>query len=501
MARELRGAPAVTVAALTGVVMGGGWVVDHFNIVSAQGTAIASGSAAALGLVWAGVRGADGRRKAAAVVGRVTEERDRLYRALEDVSASIAVGREQIAWAADQAAQGRFPDQAESRKPHETGELPVDVVTGVRFALENAWQAVLLAAKEQHRALTPEAELADLSRSIAPRLQALVTRGIAVIEQVERSVEDPDLLHQLFRVDHLLAQMRRAGESLAVLGGSTPPRRAAPVLVATALRQAVGEIEHYPRVRIAQPHQQSQPVALPGYVSPGVVHLLAEIMDNAARYSTDNVEVHTRHVTDGLVIEVLDRGTGMSDQRRDALNALLAAPESVDRREHVRRGQIGLLVAALLARRHNIGIHLRPNVVGGTHAIVVLPGNVLLRPEAKPADVTAELRMPIAEGASHHPPAAPVPRVPGTTPGGLPIRGRGAAPEPAEGTSEAASEEKDAEGRPLLIKRSAAPQLRVPPAPSPLPPEQERRTAGTPTADLMARFTSRQGPGPGTTNN
>ncbi len=485
---------------LASVVLGGGWLVDHFSVAPTQSAAITAGSAVALVLVWAGLRGADAHRKATALVGRVSDERDRLRRALEDVSATVAVGREQIAWAAEQAAQGRFPSHAAPQMPQATGDVPADAVAGLRFALEEGWRAVMLAAKQQHRAFTPEAELADLSRSIAPRLQALVNRGIAVIEQVERSVEDPDLLHKLFQVDHLLAQMRRAGESLAVLGGSMPPRAAAPVLVATVLRQAVGEIEHYPRVRIAQPRQRSHPVALPGYVSPGVVHLLAEIMDNAARYSNDNVEVHTRHVADGLVIEVLDRGPGMSDLRRDALNDLLAAPESADRRTRVRDGQIGLLVAALLARRHHIGIHLRPNVVGGTHAIVVLPGSLLLQHEARLTDAaegTAELRRPGGVGHSRQPLPAPTQSETGTTAGGLPVRVRGAASAPAgQGPSEASSPESHAGGRPRLIRRSSAPHLRMPSTPPPSASEQTQGTAAGPTADFMARFASRQGPGP-----
>ncbi|MET9879146.1 ATP-binding protein [Actinacidiphila glaucinigra] len=402
----------------------------------------------------------------------------------------VAVGRKQVSWAVEQASHGQFASGEPATTPMDAGDPCTDVLTNLQFALAEGWLAVLRAAEQQHQALAAEAELADLARSITPRMQSLVNRGIALIERVERSVEDPDLLHELFQVDHLLTQMRRAGESLAVLGGSTPPQHAQPLLVATALRRAVAEIEHYPRVRIAQQRQPSRPFALPGYVSPSVVHLLAEIMDNAARYSTDKVEVYTTEVRGGLLIEVLDRGGGIPDHKRAVLNDLLARPEAADRRARVRDGQIGLLVAALLARRYRIDVQLRPSLWGGVQAIVAIPEALLLQHEAEQVDVTAELRRPATAaatpslpGSSSLPSGPPAPR--------LPRRGDASsshvAAQPPSGRQ--TPEVTGGEGhRPPLARRSSVPQEQVPSRPAPAP----HGTAGAPAHDFMAQFTARE---------
>ncbi|WP_326581672.1 hypothetical protein OIE69_43660 (plasmid) [Actinacidiphila glaucinigra] len=404
----------------------------------------------------------------------------------------VAVGRKQVAWAVEQASQGQFASGEPATAPMGAGDPCTDVMAHLQFTLAEGWQAVLRAAEQQHQVLAAEAELADLARSITPRMQSLVNRGIALIERVERSVEDPDLLHELFQVDHLLTQMRRAGESLAVLGGSTPPQHAQPLLVATALRRAVAEIEHYPRVRIAQQHQPSRPFALPGYVSPSVVHLLAEIMDNAARYSTDKVEVYTTEVRGGLLIEVLDRGGGIPDQKRSALNDLLARPEAVDRRARVKEGQIGLLVAALLARQYRINVQLRPSLWGGVQAIVAIPEALLLQHEARPVEATAELRLPAS--------AAPQPSLLGVSPPGQaaagPPRRHSASSSRIASEPPSAPETPEATGRdgrrPPLVRRSSVPQERVPLRPAPAP----EGTAGAPAHDFMARFAARETPGP-----
>ncbi|MEU1622371.1 ATP-binding protein [Streptomyces sp. NPDC005722] len=480
---------------MTSAAVGGGWLADSLSIAPAPVAAAASGALVLAVGVWACIRRLEARNRTADHIGRLTCERDLLHQALQDAADTVAVGRRQVAWAVEQAAQGQFASGEPAIAPVDSGDLCTDVPANLRYALAEGCRAVLRAAEQQHQAWTAEAELADLSRSITPRMQSLVNRGIALIERVERSVEDPDLLHELFQVDHLLTQMRRAGESLAVLGGSLPPRDAQPLLVATALRRAVAEIEHYPRVRIAQPHQPSRPFALPGYVSPSVVHLLAEIMDNAARYSTDKVEVYTTQVRGGLLIEVLDRGGGIPDHKRAVLNDLLARPEAVDRRARVRDGQIGLLVAALLARRYRIDVQLRPSLWGGVQAIVAIPEALLLQHGAEPVDATTELRLPA--------PAAPQPSPLGSSsvtsrqpapPPRLPRRGD-ASSSPGASPPPSGRQTPDATGsdghRPPLVRRSSLPQERVPPRPAPAP----QGTAGTPAHDFMARFAARE-PGP-----
>ncbi|WP_176743556.1 sensor histidine kinase [Streptomyces agglomeratus] len=250
--------------------------------------------------------------------------------------------------------------------------------------LTEARHTVISAAAHQRGMLSEQADLAEIFKSIAPRLQSLVERCLDVISAVEKGVADPELMHELFRVDHLVTQMRRAVESLRVLGGSVPSRDSAPVLVVTAIRRAVAGIPKYQRVRLALSHETA---LLPGYVSPNVVHLLAALMENATSYSSDPVEVYTHRVDGSVVIELLDRGTGIPQEKLGALNRLLAAPEKEDARSHLREGQIGLLVAALLAKRHDITIQLRPNLVGGTQAIVVIPQALLVAQEEQQPDI------------------------------------------------------------------------------------------------------------------
>ncbi|MEU0215052.1 ATP-binding protein [Streptomyces sp. NPDC006265] len=357
------------------------------------------------------------------------------------------------------------------------------MVAALQHAQVEAWQAVLAAAAHQHRLLNDQAELAEIFRSIAPRLQALINRTVAVISAVERSVEDPDLMHEIFGVDHLVTQIRRAVESLAVLGGSTPTRDAEPVLVATALRRAVQEIPDYQRVRVAIPKQR---LALPGYVSPNVVHLLAELMENATKFSSTKVEVHTTHVPGGLAIELLDRGAGMSDRKRAQLNQLLKAPETADPRGRLRDGQIGLLVAALLAQRHKIDIHLRPNVMGGTHAIVVLPDELLVAPKDEQPGAS-RIAEPPPRPVSQ--PIGPAPSAPlaGRARSGLPRRLPQGRPQGHDhhGLPVEPGPDSSAGARPALPRRSEAHRAPEPPA--------QQGPSGHPTSDLMARFNSRTG--------
>lgn len=267
--------------------------------------------------------------------------------------------------------------------------------------------------------------------------------------------------------------MQRSVESLAVLGGATPGRDAGEVLVAKAVRRAVAEIEKYERVRVAQ---VPVPKALPGYVTPAVVHLLAAIMENATSYSTQDVEVHIGYPDTGAaVIEVIDRGIGITSERRSFLNGLLAAPEAADARERLRNGQLGLLVAGRLAQRYGITIQLRPALVGGTHAIVVLPPN-LLAPSQEDQPYLARTQNPAPPGASPRERRGPAPALtqPSSAPAGLPRRVPTIL---AHGTQEP--------GRPKLPRRDTTPTALPQAASAPL---------ASPTGDLMARLNSHTPP-------
>lgn len=480
---DLRLPPAVDGSVLTATAIGGAWISDSLNLLPPV-VAGAAAVTAAGGVVWWMALRNRSVRQAVSEMRQGLAERDRVNEALRRIRAEVEQGRQHIAWAMSAVRRGNLgaghsPPVAASP----SGDLGADVMAALQHAQAEAWQAVLAAASHQHQLLNGQAELAEIFRSIAPRLQALINRTLAVITAVEKSVEDPDLMHEIFGVDHLATQIRRAVESLAVLGGSTPTRDADPVLLATALRQAVQEIPEYMRVRVAPPKQR---LALPGYVSPNVVHLLAELMENATKFSSTKVEVHTTQVPGGLAIEVLDRGPGMSDPKRAELNQLLKAPETADPRGRLRDNQIGLLVAALLAQRHRIDIHLRPNVLGGTHAIVVLPDDLLVAPkDSQPSAGRIAGPPPRSVSQSVGPrPSAPAA---GRAHSGLPKRLTGSRPraQDHQGVSVEAGADPSMGAKPALPRRSDAHRAPEPPA--------QQGPSGHPTSDLMAQFNSRTG--------
>ncbi|OEJ29009.1 hypothetical protein AS594_35920 [Streptomyces agglomeratus] len=466
----LRLPPAVTASAFTGAAVGGGWVMDSLGVLPASVGAIAAGAATGA-LLWRTAARASSARKG---VARLEREHDAARKALSDIIADAEKGRQDLRRAAAQAARGATnADFTPSAQRARTGDVCGDAASVLAAVLTEARQTVISAAAHQRGMLSEQAELAEIFKSIAPRLQSLVERCLDVISAVEKSVADPELMHELFRVDHLVTQMRRVVESLRVLGGSVPSRDSAPVLVVTAIRRAIAEIPKYQRVRPALSHERA---LLPGYVSPNVVHLLAALMENATTYSSDPVEVYTHRATGGVVIELLDRGTGIPQEKRDALNRLLAAPENEDVPSRLREGQIGLLVAALLAKRHNITIQLHPNLVGGTQAIVVIPNQLLIaHAEEAPDNRVAGMRNAAAPAgparpvrpAHHSDDTTELRRIPQT-----PLE----SPRPQQPTAHG-------DGKPPLPRRTQAPQdARVPP--------RQQVPTGNATTGLMANFRS-----------
>lgn len=340
--------PTFTASCLAGVVVAGGWLLDSLGLLSAPASVGASITAGAGVLWWAAARARAARRGLPAQLQKVRTERDAAHQALRTVYDTAVGGRQSVRWAAEQAERGTVPtDFKPSESVKLTGDLCHDAVALTRMAGEESWQTVLTVAADQQRMLNERAELAEIFKAIAPRLQSLVNRIIEAITEAQQSVEDPELLADWYRVDQLATQTRRFAESLAILAGRTPPRDLEPVLLASVLRRAAQEIPKFERVRVQRsPHAAA---ALPGYVSPSVVHVLAALMENATHFSDARVEVLLHRTEEGIVVEVTDRGLGMSQPKRDALNRLLDAPEREDLRGHLREGRLGLLVAALLA--------------------------------------------------------------------------------------------------------------------------------------------------------
>ncbi|MFP8884032.1 sensor histidine kinase [Streptomyces mangrovi] len=222
-------------------------------------------------------------------------------------------------------------------------------------------------------------EKVEVFVNLARRLQSLVHREIELLDELENEVEDPDLLKGLFHVDHLATRIRRHAENLAVLGGAVSRRQwSRPVTLTEVLRSAIAEVEQYSRVKLVPPIEGT----LRGHAVADVIHLLAELVENATVFSAPNTQVLLRaqRVTAGLAVEVEDRGLGMPAAEQQRMNGLLADPGGIDVAELLQDGRIGLFVVSSLARRHGITVQLRTNIYGGIQAVLVVP-DVLLGDE------------------------------------------------------------------------------------------------------------------------
>jgi signal transduction histidine kinase len=223
--------------------------------------------------------------------------------------------------------------------------------------------------------------------NLSRRLQSLVHREIKLLDALENEVEDPDLLKGLFQVDHLATRIRRHAENLAVLGGSVSRRQwSRPVALTEVLRSAIAEVEHYSRVKLVPPIDGT----VPGHAVASVIHLIAELIENATMFAPPHTQVLLRAqlVAAGVAIEVEDRGLGMQRADLDRVNQLLANPEDTDLDDLLRDGRIGLYVVSMIARQHGIIVQLQTNIYGGTQAVIVLPQMLIgSPPEAAPEAV------------------------------------------------------------------------------------------------------------------
>nr|BFE66679.1 nitrate- and nitrite sensing domain-containing protein [Dactylosporangium thailandense] len=234
--------------------------------------------------------------------------------------------------------------------------------------------------------------------SVARRSQTLVDRMIGQLDRIERGEDDPKRLAELFQLDHLATRMRRNDENVLVLAGAdtAPPRRQdAPLL--DVIRAAQSEIELYERVELAETDGDVL-VAAPAVND--VVRLLAELLDNATRFSPPHapVLVSGRRIGDRTIVRVEDRGLGIDPAALTDFNRRLAEPAPVDVGAF---RLMGIAVVGRLAARHRVTVRLGDNAGGGTVAEVVLPAGALVRPPVERRTALPTRR-----------PAAPPPQAP-----------------------------------------------------------------------------------------
>ena len=314
------------------------------------------------------------------LTGYVARRITRRLRLLQEAARTVAYQRlPTVVNELRRAAPGTVnPDEVANRAAGDIAVPGSDEIADVAQAFRAVHREAVRVAGEE---AVMRSNVADIFVHLSRREQKLVDAVLAQVDLVERDETDPDRLQQLYRLDHLATRMGRINLSLLILGGSAAARvRHEDVPLVKLMQAAISQIEHYPRVRFGMVDND---VAVVSEVVDEVVHLLAELLDNATEYSPPDSEVWIagRALGDRVIVQVGDEGDGLSPRRRAKLNEILAAPPGID----VAAVQaMGLTVVGHLAARHGIRVELRPGQRIGTIAEITLPAR-LFRPNV-PAD-------------------------------------------------------------------------------------------------------------------
>ncbi|MET9843170.1 nitrate- and nitrite sensing domain-containing protein [Streptomyces ossamyceticus] len=286
-------------------------------------------------------------------------------------------------------AQERLPDvvarlERGEKVDVDTAAAPLDYGTDELGQVAEAFNAA------QRTAVHTAVELADTRRGfqrvilgIARQSQNLVNLQLTKLDKLERQHQDPEILKGLYELDSTASQLRRYEENLVIISGERPGRTwTEPVALIDILRSAVGEVAQYQRVEV---HTEDDVWIAPPAVA-DVIHLLAELIDNATSYSPapSPVSVRAAIVAKGLALEVEDRGLGMSEEDYEAFNAQLAVVPQFDVVALADDLRLGMFVIARLATRHGIAVTLRASPYGGTTAIVLIPHDIVVHEAPEP---------------------------------------------------------------------------------------------------------------------
>jgi signal transduction histidine kinase len=285
-----------------------------------------------------------------------------------------------------------------------------DEIGRVAEAFNSVHQVAIRVAAEQ---AALRKSIGSMFLNLARRSQRLVDRQLELIDELERDEADPDALENLFKLDHLATRMRRNAEDLIVLSGAEPPRRwSEPVPLPQVVRGAVAEVEDYQRIELLP----IDDVGVVGHAVADIIHLLAELLENATSFSPPGttVRVAGQPAATGYVVEVEDRGLGMSDEELLEANERLANPPAVD---FAVSRMLGLFVVGRLAQRYSIRVQLRHSWYGGVTALVLVPSTLLTwsaGQERAPASSRPELP-PAGQTTPSMPPVDPVAPLAATT--------------------------------------------------------------------------------------
>ena len=273
----------------------------------------------------------------------------------------------------------QLPDAVERLRAGEEVDVGAEVPELARGSDEigQVREAFNVAARTAIAAAADEVKIRrgvnDVFRSLARRNQSLLTRQLQLLDSMERRVHDPEELADLFRVDHMTTRMRRHAEGLLIVaGGSSGRSWREPVPIVDVMRAAAAEVEDYTRIRVVA----RTGAAIAGHAVADIIHLLAELVENAATFSPANtpVLVEGEKVARGVVVEIEDRGLGMSQDQLAAINATLSDPPLFDLSGS---DQLGLFIAGQLGKRHDVRVTLRTSAYGGVTAVVLIPRELI----------------------------------------------------------------------------------------------------------------------------
>lgn len=294
----------------------------------------------------------------------------RPLRTLRD--SALKVAHEDLATEIERVRSGGEPGIVEPLPVYTTEE-----VGQVAHAVDELHQQAVFLAGEQAQL---QSQVSDMFETLSRRSRSLVDQQLSLIDRLERDEDDPERLESLFKLDHLAARMRRNGANLLVLSGSKVTREhKEPVPIETIINAATSEVEDYARVITATVADAE----VVGSASGDLIHLLAELLDNALRYSPPISQVRVSAVyadTGGLVIEVSDIGLGMTEADLRVANTRLQSGGEVN--PYTAR-HMGLFVVGRLATQHGLVVRLRSTIAeepnSGTTAGIYIPAELLVR--------------------------------------------------------------------------------------------------------------------------
>jgi HAMP domain-containing protein/anti-sigma regulatory factor (Ser/Thr protein kinase) len=301
--------------------------------------------------------------------------------------------------AAEETATQRLPSVVRRLQEGEQVDLeaesaaPIEVRSGDEIGhLAEAFNSVhRVAVRVAGREAALRRSVGDMFLNLARRSQSLIERQLEVIDELEASGSEADVRAGLGELDHLATRMRRNAENLIILSGSEPARRwRGPIDLTQVVQASVEEVKEHTRVELLRLDR----VQLAGHAAADVMHLLAELIENAVTFSAPGTQalVAGQPLPAGYLVEIEDQGLGMTDEQLVKVNQRLAKPPDID---FALARMLGFFVVTQLAAKHGIRVQLRHSWYGGVTALVLLPRQLIVGPAelAAPDGTAADRRV------------------------------------------------------------------------------------------------------------